>query len=83
MERGQFDPFGNDNDNDDNDDNNNNDEKSFLKALQLRWGALKKCKKALPTRLDALFYFMLGIFDLGHPVFSHVDHQNSYLLQQI
>ena len=36
MERGQFDPFG---DNDDND--NDDDEKSFLKALQLRWGALK------------------------------------------
>ena len=44
MERGQFDPFGDndDDDNDDNDNDDNDDEKSFLKALQLRWGALKK-----------------------------------------
>ena len=42
IERGQFDPFGDNDDNDnDNDDNDNDDEKSFLKALQLRWGALK------------------------------------------
>ena len=43
MERGQFDPFGdNDNDDDDdNDDNDDDDEKSFLKAL-LAERALKK-----------------------------------------
>ena len=35
MEGGYFDPFG------DNNDDNDDDEKSFLKALQLRWGALK------------------------------------------
>ena len=44
MERGQFDPFG-DNDDDDNDDNDDNDNnKSFLKAL-LAERALKKCLK--------------------------------------
>ena len=31
MEGGHFDPFG---------DNDDDDEKSFLKVLQLRWGAL-------------------------------------------
>ena len=59
MEGGHFDPFG------DNNDDNDDDEKSFLKALQLRWGALKNqyfwTKIVFIAHLFAFFFSFLYV----------------------